>query len=234
MKMTTKSIRTSRLVARGHRERGSAFIEFALMAPFVVMAFAMTASIGLSANRTQNVSAVARNVTRLVVQGVDFSNLSAQSRANQQLISKMARGLGMATSTTDFTPNPAGDAVVIISKIVLVDNFQCSSGISGWNGQPNTCPNYGQYVFSYRVIVGNATRWTSKIGDPTIPPDPDGSFSDSAMATNTGIRASAFSSIMTLNPGKEAYLVEVFADNNGYDFFRAQTSIPYVYKRYVT
>lgn len=216
------------------RQRGTALLEFALVAPCLVMMFGIALSIGLASTRAMTVSALTRNVLRLTIQGVDFSAASAQGLENQKLVSKMARGLGMATSATNFTPNPTGKALVVLSKVVKVDNFQCASGISGWNGQPSTCPNHGQYVLTYRLRIGNVTQWTSRIGNPVTAPDPDGYYSDSVIATNTGVRVPTFSSILTLNGGKEAYMVEVFADNADYNLFRRFSAMPYIYKRYVS
>lgn len=209
-------------------------LEFGLVAPFLVIALGTTISVGLSTNRHTSVSALTRNVLRLVIQGVDLSAGSAQGLENQKLVAKMARGLGLATSATNFTPNPSGRALVVLSKVVRVDRPQCAQGITNWNGNVATCPNYDQYVLTYRVAIGNQGKWTSQIGNPAVAPETDGYYADGPIASNVGIRVPAFSSILTLNLGKEGYLVEVYADNTDYNFFQRIRSVPYVYSRYVS
>ena len=223
-----------RISVRGRGERGSAIMEFALCAPFLALVFGIALTVGFSANRLTTVSALTRNVLRLVIQGVDLSAGSPQGLENQKLVSKMARGLGLGTSSTNFTPDPAGKALVILSKVIRVDRPQCAQGITGWNGDVATCPNYNLYVLQYRVTMGNAGRWTSKIGNPTTAPDTDGTYTDAQVASNSGIRVGNFASILTLNLGKEAYMVEVYADNSDFNFFKARTPVPHVYSRYVS
>jgi hypothetical protein len=173
------------------------------------------------------VSNVARDAVVLMVRAVTDPNsgLDLSQPQNQRIIVRAASGLGM-NADAQQNPDPNGKSVVILSKVVKVGPAECSIGItpapSGappWNA--GNCPNYGQYVFAYRVVIGNGSRWSSSIGNPGGAVQTDGTISASDIATNGGDIAVNFPTVtgMTLTPGTFGLVSEMYSDVSFLNFF---------------
>lgn len=203
----------SEVVARRQKSQGgNVIIEFALVAPFLMLLLAGVFTIGMSLNRSIQCSNVCRNANVLVVRSINLV-----TPENQRMLIRSASGLGFNISGTD-NPDPTGKGAIYVTKVVRVGNNECYAGISNWNGVASTCANWGEYVIAQRVAMANTTRWSSALGTPTTTLLSDGSVTDADLATNTGNRATGFSKtdngtgIIYLDNSLYAYVCEVFAD----------------------
>ena len=150
-------------------------LEFALVMSLLVPLFAGMFTLGMALAKGIQVTNVGRDAVVLMVRSNTDPNsgLDLSVTQNQRILIRAATGLGMNLNA-NYDPDPNGKGVVILSKVVMVGPTECSVGIvpapSGvptttpWG--PSNCPNYGQYAFAYRVVIGNGTRWTGTIGAP--------------------------------------------------------------------
>jgi Flp pilus assembly protein TadG len=204
------------------KRKGSSIVEFAVVAPMLFGLVVGTFSLGNGLSRMVQAGSVCRNANVLVVRGFDLANWD-----NQRLVVKTADGLGMNLPGTASWPNPNGKAAVILTKVIKVGLNTCAQGVTNWNGNTATCPNYQKYVIASRVIIGNQTRWPSATGAPTSPTNSKGELSDEDIATKVGNRATNFSdvqgatTIVKLMDDEYAYISEVFVD-------AADLSVPYL------
>jgi Flp pilus assembly protein TadG len=205
-------------------ERGSFLMEFALVAPLLVLMLAGTVEVGMALNRSLMASQVVRNANVLVVRGIDLS----QSQ-NQQLLIRTASKLGMNTSGT-WNPDPNGNGVIFLTKVLRVGNLECALGINNWDGTQASCPNYGKYVIASRINIGNSTRWQSPLGSPGTTQRSDGTLYDSDIATSSTDVATGFPGIITLDYDKYTYISELFVDISKFQLF-ATPSEPVIYMR---
>ena len=204
---------------------------------FLVPMFAGSFTIGMALAKDIQVSNVARDAVVLMVRaatdpesGLSLGPCLAPSgtcvtNPNQRIIVAAASGLGM-NSDAQQDPSSSGNGVVILSKVVMVGTAECSVGIipapSGappWNA--GNCANYGSYTFSYRVVIGNGSRWSSAIGSPSGTVLKDGTITANDIATNSGDRAPNFSTVtgMTLTQSTFALVSEMYADVSFLNFF---------------
>jgi hypothetical protein len=197
------------------RRDGSALVEFALIAPFMITLLAGSFSLGMGLNRVVQARQAVRNANVLQVRGYDLSTVN-----NQRLIVRASMGLGMSMPTGEpFTPNPNGKAVVILTTVRRVGPIQCSQGINNWNGNPSSCPNYGLYVITRRLKIGNQTRWTSKAGNPSSTPDANGKLTDAQVTNLAGNRATGFPAMLELALDEYTFLSEMYVDTNDISMF---------------
>lgn len=229
----------SRCIGRGRR--GNAMLEFALAMSLLVPLFAGMFSIGIMMSKGIEVGNVCEDAVLLLVDSVTNPNsgLDLSQPQNQRIIVRAASGLGMASDAL-FDPSSTGTAVVILSKVVMVGPTECSLGVvpappsaPPWNS--SNCPNYGQYVFEYRVGFGNTTRWSSKIGSPPAGlVMSNGNISATDIATNPGDITTTFgTSVMTLSPSSFALVSEMWADVSNVNLFSIWMT-PIVYSRTVS
>jgi hypothetical protein len=228
-----------RLPSKLQRQRGNSMLEFALVCAFLVPLFAGTVGLGMLLAKNMRVHNVNRDAAVLLVRTVTdpAAGLDLSKPQNQALLLRAADGLGINQAGT-YTPDPNGKGVIILSKVIHVADLECSKGIvPAPNGVPpwNTgnCPNYDQYVFAYRIVIGNGTRFPSTLGTP--PPSiiqPDGTISDADVAKNTANRAQKFGGggILTLDQSTFALVAETFADVGAVDFFKMMP-VPTLYCR---
>lgn len=199
-------------VTRKKNQRGSVITEFALVTPFLMLLLAGAFTLGMSLNRSIQASNVLRNANVLMTRKVDLSKSE-----NQHMLIRSSLGLGM-NIPGGYMPDPNGKGVVILSKVIRVGPVECALGIPGWNTNPSTCPNYGEYVIAQRIAIGNTTRWSSGIGNPSGALASDGQLSDSDIANGTSNRATGFSKVeademaVYLEVGQLTYMGEMFLD----------------------
>jgi hypothetical protein len=230
-------------------ERGNTILEFALVMVFLVPMFAGSFTIGMGLAKAIQVSNVARDAVVLMVRETTDpeSGLDLSLAQNQRIIVRAATGLGM-NSDAQYDPSSSGGGVVILSKVVMVGPNECSLGvIPPPSGVPNSnppnfgwtagnCTNLGSYVFEYRVVIGNGTRWSSTIGTP---PSADvasnGTVSARDIATNSALRATNFPTVtgMTLSASVFALVSEMYADVSFLNFFSILSN-PTLYARSIS
>ena len=185
-------------MAESHRQRrrqsrrGNALIEFALVSVFLAPLLLSTVSLGLNLSRTIQVTQVVRDAASMYSRFVDFS-LSG----NKDMLVRLATGLGMTAS--------GGNGVVILSKVTYIASNDCTA--AGYNS--STCTNMNQYVVMNRVVVGNTSFHASAFGTP------GGSSLDTngdalLPFTDTSLRATGFSNVVTLSSGEYAFVSEGF------------------------
>jgi len=212
---------------RHPKQSGNTILEFALVMVFLVPMFAGAFTIGMALAKDIQVSNVARDAVVLMVRAVTDpdSGLDLSQTSNQRIIVRAANGLGM-NSDAQQDPSSTGNGVVILSKVVMVGPTECSVGIiPAPSGAPpwsaGNCANYGQYVFAYRVVIGNGSRWSSSLGNPGSTVQSNGTITANNIATNTGNRVGAFTSVtgMTLSLSTFALVSEMYADVSFLNFF---------------
>lgn len=187
-------------------------MEFALVTPFLMLLLAGAFTLGMSLNRSIQASNVIRNANVLMARKVDLSR-----EENQQMLIRSAAGLHFNIPGTNL-PNPDGNGVIILTKVIKVGPVQCALGIPGWNSLPSSCPNYGQYVIAQRISIGNTSRWASAFGNPSGTLQSNGEVTDADIANLTANRASGFKAtntgdgILFLDLDMFAYMGELFAD----------------------
>lgn len=213
---------------RRKRENGNSILEFAIVMGVLVPMFAGLVTLSMALSRDIQVSSVCRDAVVLLVRSITdpSSGLDLSQTQNQRIVVAAASGLGMASDAQD-DPSSTGTGVVILSQVIMVGPQQCDVGIvPNPAGVPNTtppdygwsasnCPNFGQYAFAYRVVIGNGTRWSSQLG---APPSTDvlsnGTISAANIVSDTNNRATNMgtSGIMTLSLGTYALVSEMYAD----------------------
>jgi hypothetical protein len=220
---------TSNMISKHRRknQRGSFLMEFAFVAPAMLLMSAGAFEIGFSMVRATQSFTLCRNANVLRVGNVDLSQTQ-----NQQLLMRGSTGLSM-TLPNSWSPDPNGKGVIIMTKVYLVGPVECAQGINNWDGTAGTCPNYNQYVISNRVVIGNGTRWTSLSGTPGDTPASNGDLTPAQICTNPANIAANFPAFLTLNPDKYTFMSEIFVDISAYNFF-SLVPTPVIYKRFVS
>jgi hypothetical protein len=208
---------------------------------FLVPMFAGTFTIGMALTKAIQVSNVTRDAVVLMVRSNSDpeSGLDLSQAQNQRIIVSAASGLGMNSDAAD-DPSSTGSGVVILSQVVMVGPNECSLGISpAPSGAPpwdaGNCPNYGSYVFEYRVVIGNGTRWSSTLGNPGGPVASNGRISVSDIASNSADRVASFPTVtgLTLTPSTFALVSEMYADVTYLNFFSVMSN-PVIYARSIS
>ena len=213
-------------------------IEFALAMVFLFPLLAGSFTIGMALTKAIQVSNVARDAVVLLVRsnanpqaGLDLSQTQ-----NQRIIVRAAQGLGMASDAQN-DPSSTGSGVVILSKVVMVGPAECSLGVTpAPSGAPpwdsGSCPNYGSYVFAYRVVIGNGTAWSSTLGNPGVAVQSDGTSTAANIASNSGVRVASFVAVtgLTLTASTFAMVSEMYANVSYLNFFSVMKN-PVIYAR---
>jgi len=202
---------------RGASQKGSFMVEFALVGWTLFFLMAGVLQVGLNLNRAMTAAEVANDANVLQVRGIDLSQT-----VNQALIVRAGASLGLNQSGT-WNADPNGTAAVYISQVMLVGPLECGNGVANFDGTTTTCPNLNKYVITYRIGIGNTSRWASVIGTPASTPAANGKISDANICTVTGNVTTAFPTDLALNPDNFTYVSEVFADTSNINFFNFLT-----------
>lgn len=218
---------------------GNAILEFALVMSVLVPLFAGMFSIGMTLSKGIQVSNVCQDAVVLMVRSNTDPNsgLDLSLTQNQRIIVRAAAGLGMA-SDVQFDPSTTGNGVVILSKVVMVGPQECAAGVvpapknaPPWNS--GNCPNYGQYAFAYRVVIGNGSRWSSTLGNPPNGVTAsNGTISAKDIATNTS-DVSQHAAFINLTVSTFALVSEMYADVSFLNLFSIMNT-PIIYSRSVS
>ncbi len=197
------------------RERGSAIVEFAIVAPFLILLFFGTVGLGILLGRSIQVNQVCRDLAHMFVDGVDFTQT-----ANQNIAVQLAQGTGMTTN--------GGNGVVIFSRVITVYQADCNA--AGYGGN---CNNLGLCVITQRVVVGNPALRASSFATPTSTlMDSSGNISNSVYLQNTdsSVQTTGLAALLiaagesTLIPqGNSVWVTEVFFTAPDLSFLGAST-----------
>jgi hypothetical protein len=194
---------------RAGTQSGAVYIEFVLVFAFYYVPLILgLMSVGLALNRSLQVAQITRDIGRMFVRGVDFSQ-----PLNQELITggtsrptlpPLAYGLGMLPnpSNRQATGGATGAGVVILTSLSRLSN---SCG----------CRNAGHIVVTRRITIGNRNLLTTEFGNlqARLVDDATGAVADAQ--TDPLATADTFASVINLRDGEIAYLVETkynFAD----------------------
>ncbi len=187
-------------IGKRRRESGNIMMEFALISVLVVPMMLGIIWGGFTIGRGIQSSQIARDTAHMFAKGVDFSsqNCSADvSSCNQHLIVRLAYGTGMTRTS--------GNGVVILSKIAKVFQEDCDAAAL----TAGQCVNKGHTIFTWRAVIGNASLRTSNFGTPTPSLiNLDNSIKDQLI--DTGAQAHSFDTVLALERGDVAYVVETY------------------------
>jgi hypothetical protein len=183
------------------RRRGSAMIEFALSMSFLAPLLIGTFNVGMNLGRNLQVTQLARNAGHMYVRWVDFSQTGSQD-----LVVRLATGLNMTRT--------GGDGIVILSQVAVPSDDDCTAaGLVG-----DACTNRNVPVIIHRIVFGNAGLHSSAFGSPPGSyVNPDGSIDSADYLTQSSMRATSWSSVMTLSAGEVAYVSEVYVRSPEWD-----------------
>lgn len=199
------------------RLQGVSIIEFCFIAIVLVPLLLGTTGVGLNMLRSLQTVQLARDAGHMYARGADFS-----TTGNQTILATLGSAVGLSATAG------SGNAVVILSTVTYVDKGACASdGKVDKNGNPSGCTNYGQWVFTQRLTVGNSSIRTSNFGSPvTTGPNPvtvgsNGKISlddqvtkSGDVATFTGINpyANVNGTVSGLPSGQVIYIAEAAAN----------------------
>ena len=141
---------------RRRRLGGSACIEFAFVVMVLVPLFLGTGAAGINMILTLQTIQLARDAGHMYARGLDFSQ-----PGNKTILGNLGTTLGLSTTAG------SGSALVILSALTYVDKAACAAaGAVDSNGNPSGCTNFGKWVFTQRLQIGNSSVRTSNIGSP--------------------------------------------------------------------
>lgn len=182
---------------RNSGERGNSIIEFALCMTFMVPLLLGSITVGMGIGRSLQASQVARDVGHMYARQSDFSQTGMQD-----VVVKISAGLGMTRT--------AGTGVVILSKLLMVGDEECTGG----GIAVASCSNRNKIVVTHRVVIGNASYDVSKYATPTPAiVGSNGDITPSNYLLSNSTVATGFSNVLNLQAGEEAYLVEAYFAN---------------------
>jgi hypothetical protein len=148
------------------KQRGVAYIEFALSSLVLVPLMLGTTAIGINLIRSFQTIQLARDAGHMYARGVDFSQ-----SGNQTVLANLGVNIGLSATSGVAGTAGAGTAVAVLSQVTYVDDATCGEGGSTYvsNGvHTSACTNFGKWVFTQRVIVGNSNMKTSDYGSPVV------------------------------------------------------------------
>lgn len=196
------------------KEKGSAIVEFAFVAPFLCLLLLGTVSVGMTLTKSLQAGVVSRDCGMMFMRQVDFT-----LEQNKRLAVKLASGMGMTTT--------GGDGAVVLTELLRVGADDCAAG----GLSLAACTNLDQVVAVKRVTIGDASLFLSSFGTPsTSLIGPTGDIAVSNYLTNVSVRAPNLSSLMTLGAGERAFASEAY-------FLTPEINLPgyrsntYVYQR---
>jgi hypothetical protein len=129
--------------------RGNSLLEFALVSVFLVPLLFGTVNLGMNLGRSIQAAQVVRDIGHLYVRQLDFS-----IPASTNFALRLATGLGMTAT--------GGEGVIILSKIMYIEDAQCI----GFGLDPALCPNRNKAVVVQRFVIGNASLRQSSFATP--------------------------------------------------------------------
>jgi hypothetical protein len=153
---------------RNNSRKGAAIIEFCFVVLVLVPLLLGTIGLGLRlVQQMQNIQ-LARDAGRMYARepAVDFT-----LKGNQRTLARLGSELGLVA---DPPSNNKGKAVVILSQVVYIDVGMCLKAGHTLDGAgiPKDCPNYKQWAFVQRIVVGNESLRVSNLGSPFAAPPP--------------------------------------------------------------
>lgn len=172
---------------RPQAARSSSIRLYAVGAIFLVPLSIGVLLVNSSASQNDHANEISRDVASMYAQGIDFSKAE-----NRNIVLRAAEGLGVQIEQ--------GQGVLILSKIRVVHDSDCSSDRSG------NCPNKGYAVVTQRYVIGNSALRSSSFGTPAKIDGATGNVRN--WASDTSARAQDFTT--RLDAGEFTYAAECY------------------------
>ena len=184
---------------------GVAVVEFSLSLVFLVPLLLGTLVFGFRLIRSLEMEQIVRDLGHMYIRGVNFRNAGPQANAQT-----LAQGFDLSSS---------GTSLVIFSQIRIIQQTDCDA--ANPLSPPGTpCTNLNNPVFIEQVMVGNTSLTINGVsarsvfGTPPLQSDKTVSAHDQAdtLSAAAGVTspASGFATLLVLQAGEFAYLVEMF------------------------
>jgi hypothetical protein len=205
------------------RQKGNSILEFAVVAPFMVMSLLGVVSVGLTLRQAVQVNQVARDTGHMFFDGVDFSQTT-----NQNIVGRLAYGMGLASDALGDI-NTSGNGVVILTQVIEVGANECTMANLAANS--SACPNLNSLVIEKRIVIGNSSLRTSAFGTPTAALiQSDGSITPANYCTNASVKVTVTSPATTLNLAVDQYsfIVESYFTTPSLTGFLGNSAYSYV------
>jgi len=205
---------TYRLLRRRGR-RGNNLVEFALVAVFLLPLLFGTVNLGMNLGRSVQAAQVVRDIGHLYVRQLDFS-----VPASTEFALRLASGLGLTAN--------GGEGVIIISKIMYIEDAQCIAG----GLDPGVCPNRNKAVVMQRFVIGNAGLRQSNFATPAPAIILSGNDAASGLKkgdilpldylSNPSVVANSFTSLLPgMLGGETAYVTEGYFRSLDFNFLQS-------------
>ncbi len=238
---TTPDAINSKMITRGGRPRrvrqgGSTMLEFAVVVWVLVLLLAGSFDVGMTMIRALQASELVREAGILQVDDIvaptDSVDLSLTS--TQEVLLRTAPSLGLAMTDGTYAPNPNGNGVIVLSKIVDVGPLECSIGVgNSFDGTTRTCPNLGSYVIARRITIGNTAQGSSVYGNPSDTPNSSGNLTDLQICMDSGnVITGTLPTYLTATVTADQFTLvsELFVNTSGMNIF-AITAADAIYMR---
>jgi hypothetical protein len=163
-------------------------VEFALVAPFLIIMILGIATFGMNLSRLIRVAAITRDAASMYVRSVDFSR-----PGNQDILVRLSQTLGITRT--------GGNGTIVLSKVTFIPQAKCT--------QLHLSPcNADQHVITQRIVIGNRSLFTSRLGTPS-----PGLLDSRGDVQNYMKEPSAVATLpnLTLKDGEYAYIAEAYA-----------------------
>jgi len=184
---------------RRQHSSGIAIIEFTLSLTFLIPLLLGTLVFGFRLIRSLEMQQIVRDLGHMYVRGVDF-RLSGPA-ANAQ------------TLATGYDLSATGTSVIVFSQIKVVSQADCDAANPTFPAGTH-CTNLNKPVFTEQYTVGNSSLTingtAARSGFGTPPTQTDHSVTTVNQANNGTAVANGFGSVIALQTGEYAYLVEMF------------------------
>ena len=216
---------------RTTRESGSMALEFVAVAWILLFMLAGTVDVGMTLVRSLQASELVRDANILQVDDVvapaDSVDLSLLS--TQEVLLRTSPSLGISKTDGTYAPDPNGNGLVVLTKILNVGPQECATGIgTSFDGTTATCPNLGSYVIAKRIQFGNTSQGTSAFGNPIDTPNSSGNLTDAQICKDTGnqVASGSLPSSLTTALGADQFTMasELFVNLSSLTVFKIVTA----------
>jgi hypothetical protein len=185
--------------------RGVAIVEFTLSLVFLIPLLLGTFVFGFRLIRNTEMEQIVRDVGHMYVRNIDFTQPGPQANAQT-----MAQGFDLTSS---------GSSLLILSTIRVIQQADCDSANPS-KPVGTACTNLNNPVFTEQIKIGNTSLTangtaihSSAFGTPPVTNSEVSATDQANTATAAaGITSSqtGFASVLLLNAGEYAYVVEMF------------------------
>ena len=188
---------------RSDRRSGVAVIEFTLCMIFLIPLLLGTFVFGFRLIRSLEMEQIVRDLGHMYIRAVNFRNPGPIQNAQ--------------TLASGFNLSSTGTSVVFFSTMRIVQQADCDAN----NPTPGThCTNLGNPVFTEQLSIGNTglqingTTVKSAFGTPPVQSDFTVTSADqannSAAAAGTTAPPAGLATVILLQAGEYAYVVEMY------------------------